>query len=192
LAYDLYKEFRDFTCKNANITLSAGVTIVDPKFPIYKSAELAGEALDEKAKTGEKNRVCIFDEVFRWDVPPKETEFDTVLKLKDMLYDLLHTKKVSRALLYRIFETYADFEEFKKELERGEMKVHRVWRLLYLLKRFGERHKNAVSELKDIENIYIDTVWNKINWDEKGIKNKPEIIPAAVKWAELLTRGGEG
>ncbi len=118
-------------------------------------------------------------------------EFKRVIELKDKLKHLLKDKKVSKALLYRISETYSDFDNFRKELEKGEIKVHRIWMLLYYLKRFGERYEEAALELKEIENIYRDVVWTNIIWYDKKIKNKPEIIPVGVRWAELLTRGGE-
>ncbi len=59
LVYDLYNEFREFTCRNPDITLSAGIAVLDPKFPVYKGAEIAGSALEEKAKYGDKNKVFV-------------------------------------------------------------------------------------------------------------------------------------
>ncbi len=47
LAFDINRAFRSYTCYNPDVTLSAGVTLHNPKFPIYQMARLSEEA--EKA-----------------------------------------------------------------------------------------------------------------------------------------------
>ncbi|MBD3184703.1 type III-A CRISPR-associated protein Cas10/Csm1, partial [Candidatus Poribacteria bacterium] len=52
LAFDINKAFREYTCHNPDITLSAGMTIHGPKFPIYQMARLS-----EYAENAAKNNL---------------------------------------------------------------------------------------------------------------------------------------
>jgi CRISPR-associated protein Csm1 len=72
--YDLYRAFRTFTAYNQDITLSAGITIESPKFPIIKASMKAEDELDKAkhfesytGKTNTKNKICIFGMVLSWD-----------------------------------------------------------------------------------------------------------------------------
>ncbi len=183
LASEIQEEFTEFTCANKSITLSTGVSLIHHRFPIYKAANMAGNAL-EKSKNQGRNRITVFNADFQWD-----TEFSRVKNLKEKIEETLVNKKVSRALLYRISEVFADFGQFKKEIEKGNVATHRIWRLFYIISRFARTHKDAEKELSEIRDEYMDVVWNSIKWEENKVKNKPEIIPAALRWAEFLTRG---
>ena len=182
LASEIQEEFTEFTCSNKSMTLSMGVSLIHHRFPIYKAAKMAGNAL-EKSKNEGKNRITVFETDFQWD-----TEFSRVKALKEKIVGVLE-KKVSRALLYRISGVFADFEQFKKEIEDGNMATHRIWRLFYIISKFAKTYSNAEKELSEIRDEYIDVVWKSIKWEEDKVKNKPEIIPAALRWAEFLTRG---
>ncbi len=50
LAFEIEDAFRKYVRSNPNITLSAGYGIFDPKFPLYRMAEITGKR-EEKAKT---------------------------------------------------------------------------------------------------------------------------------------------
>jgi CRISPR-associated protein Csm1 len=183
LASEIRTEFTEFTCSNQNITLSTGVSLIHHQFPIYKAAKMAGDALKNSKDRG-KDRITTFGTDFQWD-----TEFSKVMNLKEKIENVLVKKKVSRALLYKISETFGDFRQFKKEMEKGSLATHRIWRLFYVISRFAKRHESAEKELSEIREEYMDIVWRSRNWREGKIDNKPEIIPAAVRWAEFLTRG---
>ena len=66
LAQRLYRRFRDFTAWNPSITLSAGVAIVKPGFPIARSAEMASEA-EQRSKDGGRDRFTVFGVTTGWD-----------------------------------------------------------------------------------------------------------------------------
>lgn len=183
LASEIQEEFTDFTCSNKDITLSTGVSLIHHRFPIYKAANMAGKALNTSKEKG-RNRITVFDTDFQWD-----TEFSRVKNLKEKIEETLVKKKVSRALLYRVSEVFADFAQFKKEVERGNMATHRIWKLFYIISKFARTHKDAEKKLAEIRDEYVSVVWDSIKWEEKKVKNKPEIIPAALRWAEFLTRG---
>ena len=65
LAREIRKEFRDFTCHNPNITLSAGIYICKPKFPINHAVRKAEEALKQSKIKG-KNRITVMGETVVW------------------------------------------------------------------------------------------------------------------------------
>ncbi len=85
-AYCLYKDFRKFTAFNPDITLSAGIIIKAPKYPIMRAAFLVEDEL-EKAKSFEifnpnfntKNKVSLFGSVLNWDwTHEKEVEYKSI------------------------------------------------------------------------------------------------------------------
>lgn len=73
-----YDEFKRFTCYNPDITLSAGIVIVDEKYPLRRGAELADEFL-EKSKIKGKDRLSIFDTTFKWE------KFEILREFKNFL-----------------------------------------------------------------------------------------------------------
>ncbi|MGI2903294.1 type III-A CRISPR-associated protein Cas10/Csm1 [Tolypothrix sp. VBCCA 56010] len=64
--FDVYQSFRAYTGQNPDITLSAGVSINDAKFPLYQAAEESGDA-EEIAKGNGRDSLCLFGQVFKWD-----------------------------------------------------------------------------------------------------------------------------
>ena len=65
LAFDINTCFRAFSCRNAGVHLSAGLTLHKPKFPLYQMANMAKQAevaaKANKSKTGEtKNSLSLF------------------------------------------------------------------------------------------------------------------------------------
>lgn len=64
LAYDIRRAFTAYTCDNPDLTLSGGIIVQDPHFPLYHMAKRSGEALDEAKKfgEGEKNAFAPFFE----------------------------------------------------------------------------------------------------------------------------------
>ncbi|GAB1543759.1 hypothetical protein NUACC21_64350 [Scytonema sp. NUACC21] len=65
-AFDVYQCFRAYTGYNPDITLSGGISIADPKFPLYQAAEESGDA-EGAAKGNGKDSLGLFNQVFKWD-----------------------------------------------------------------------------------------------------------------------------
>lgn len=83
-AFDVYQSFRAYTGNNPDITLSGGVSIDTPKFPLYQSAKSSGDA-EEAAKGNGRDSLGLFGEVFKWDewlgnLKDKNTDFDKINK----------------------------------------------------------------------------------------------------------------
>lgn len=65
-AFDVYQCFRAYTGYNPDITLSGGVSIDTPKFPLYQAAKSSGHA-EDAAKGNGRNSLGLFGQVFKWD-----------------------------------------------------------------------------------------------------------------------------
>ena len=66
LAVLLRSLFKDFTCHNPNVTISAGIFVCKPKYPIALAAEKAEAAL-KRSKNNGKNRITLLGETAVWD-----------------------------------------------------------------------------------------------------------------------------
>lgn len=64
-------EFERYVAGNPNVTLSAGIAVTKPKFPIATSARKAG-ALLQAAKNAGRNRLNLFGVIARWSEKPDE------------------------------------------------------------------------------------------------------------------------
>ncbi|MFN0037554.1 MAG: type III-A CRISPR-associated protein Cas10/Csm1 [Saprospiraceae bacterium] len=116
---DFRADFRKFMGERDDLTMSAGMTLVTPKFPIAKAVYMAGKAEDKAkafnlpdAKTGEKpllelpekNAVCLLGEVISWD---EEYRFVQYFSKKLELWSNKENHEstgVSASLLYRFVE----------------------------------------------------------------------------------------
>lgn len=105
----LNEEFRRFTCNNKNITISAGLAVVQPKYPISAAIELADQNL-EASKLSGKDRITFFDTTVKWP------ELDGLIAFKDILNkgnhdfdDILTTRFIHKLLTYH--KMYLDFKK---------------------------------------------------------------------------------
>jgi len=65
LAREIRKRFKEFTCHNPNITISAGIYICKPKYPISHAVKKAEEALKQSKNRG-RNRITVMGETAVW------------------------------------------------------------------------------------------------------------------------------
>jgi CRISPR-associated protein Csm1 len=82
LAREIRKEFTEFTSHNPNITLSAGIYICKPKYPIGHAVEKAEEALKQSKDKG-RNRITVMGETAVWaHENPRSRVFQETLKTR--------------------------------------------------------------------------------------------------------------
>lgn len=125
------KEFKEYTCQNEDIHLSAGIELVERRSPIRKGAELAEEALDKaKAKTDKngvplKNAFNLFNSVLNWDEWQWLTDWMVFFdeKLKESKSEHGSTK-INSAFLYRLLRY--------QQMAMDYCKRGRIYSLLYL------------------------------------------------------------
>lgn len=113
-ARTLRTEFDRFVCGNRNLTLSCGIAITDPYFPVDRAAKKAGQ-LEELAKNGlaiggpidpkerlRKDRVALLDCAMHWDTLDYWIEFgDQLVRLVDGQQT---DERLPRSLVHRLLE----------------------------------------------------------------------------------------
>jgi CRISPR-associated protein Csm1 len=162
-AWKIQEDFRKFT-GNERVTLSAGIAVVDKKFPLYQAARNAGAALERaKARDG-KNSISFLGKELSW------SEFARAKELMRKLLGLLdgrEGKAVSRSVLVKLSNVYALFSKYPK---RPKWAI----RLVYDMTRLGEAHKDFKDELQSIQMMI-------------GKEGLIGFLDVPVRWAEMLT-----
>ncbi len=97
LARRLYEDFRAYTCHNENVTLSGGIVLVKPHFPIQRFARLASEAM-ERAKDAGRNRVTVFDETVTWT--EEEGSFARLMEFGKALAERVENAEMPKGFVY--------------------------------------------------------------------------------------------
>ena len=190
------------------LTISAGLLLLDPKYPIIRFAQLAEEALDDHAKpamrklmkerlkkvkegklqqVGDVGHVSIFGQVLTW------SDFDRMYRVKNQLIHLLTKaqKPEARRLLERIKQSGAEFLEVQERaLKHGRVRVPKVWRLDYFLRNIHKSNKDEVGQLFDDFSKALITEYNRalLNATISGEAISPAVFPVAARWAEFSTR----
>lgn len=162
-AVDLSESLKKFS--ENSITLSAGVGIYNPTYPVSNMAEETG-ALESSAKEyigqdGEqKNAICLFEKAmcFSWDEFTRkvvEEKLKLIRKFINILYK--DDKKSGSSILYRVLSYLRNMED----------KIN-FPRLLYLLSR--KEAKNIEEE--EIQKEFLDKIydWAKNKKDRKQLE----------------------
>lgn len=141
-------EFERFTGRE-DISISGGISMIGPKFPIRKAADLAGEAEEaakKYAKTGQvkpsKNAFNFFGETVNW-----KEEYPEVKNLKDEFVKRLSTDnentkgKLSKALLQQLMQwKIIKDSHYKKEGSNKDLSY--IWHTAYYIARYRDKFKN--------------------------------------------------
>ena len=171
----LQNEVKSLICK---LTLSAGLLVVDSKFPVVRFAQMAEDAIsDAKKATNEKdeivkNSVSVFGQVLSW------REFEEAQDTSSILTHLIKEKDESRAILERIKRSAIGFEKAQDSSLKGEKAA--IWRLYYYLRNVRNR-----KEMEKIIKKYTNALIAAFN--QKKATN-PMVFPVAARWAEFLTK----
>lgn len=181
-------EFQHYCANNPAFTLSAGLIMVDGKYPISRAAGLAEEA-ESKAKAlrrngREKDAVCLLDTVIGWE------EYPRALKLRKQIKTIIE-KTENRAILDRLRSVVLAVEKFqrfseKRNLQNEEMRelIHWQqwrWRLVYNLKRMASRNQEIKADLNEL----IATITESRT---ESIRPVIDWLQLPTRWAEFLTR----
>lgn len=189
IAIDIRKKFELFTCQNPAFTISGGMAITGGKFPIYKSAEYAGEA-EELAKANSdglrsKDSFTLFGVPLFWD------ELYRIHDLKNDLVRLIGQEASNRSLLQhlrRIGNEYLNLRVYYEKKNYKESEIRRLvlherwlWRMVYDLARYRQKNKHLAELASQYERMLSET-----STDHK----KPfiELLPVLVQWVDYLTR----
>ena len=193
------------------ISISGGIAIVKPKFPISKAAELAGEA-EELAKhySQEKNAFHMFGKTISWNrrnpYPPNvknqyNHEFAYVEHFKNRFVEYISKYNTdfgfSKSILHKIM-LYAYLAEINKErMGKGKSPDYSyLWHISYHLTRFMDRFKDYRNERDNTKRIIKEELYKFCCnlRDEQLLGNKGrnlQLIAVAARWAELLLQDKE-
>ncbi len=101
---EMYEDFRDFTCRNQDITLSSGLVTIKPHFPIRRAADMVEELL-KTSKNKDRDRLTVFNTTIIWDKFDKLQEF--VEFLDRQLND--DDSGITSGFIYRILQYHKMF-----------------------------------------------------------------------------------
>jgi CRISPR-associated protein Csm1 len=124
LAGIIREDFRRWVGGNPNLTLSAGIELVDVREPLNRSADRA-EARLERAKDGGRDRVCaIEDMALAWD--DESAGLPWLLAKGEWLHGQIRDGVVSTAWLYKLLH----FADEKRKADGGDSQAA-IWRARY-------------------------------------------------------------
>lgn len=196
IALSIRNDFRRYTCHNPNITLSAGISIVDDMFPIYKAADISKEHLEEAKgleRDGEKkDAVCFLGEVMDW----KELEISRsiALSLMSWIKDGRNGNRLPRSVLGIMYRAYELHQKNRDLLRRKSVPIEDLeklalydrwrWRMVYYLDRLGVRSNEFQNDLRKLSQSILESKWEGIRSPREMIK----YLAVPTRWAEMLTR----
>ncbi len=194
-AQKIKEGFAKWTCQNEYLSLSGGMAIVTPKYPISKGAEEAKEA--EEAAKGhsyhhtpgdpkaikEKNAFCFLGLALNWD-----HEYTLVEELKKLLVELIDgpgEQKVSRSLLGRIRSHHYDAQQAKQK----DLTESWRWKMAYDFARFAKTQKDLGVREK-LEQLKKGAFTGKFGTHHTASPNHNflDLLNLASRWAELEIR----
>ena len=183
IAAEINEAFRVFQ-KELNLekplTLSAGIVLGNPKYPLIRLAEEAEKALDlAKNYREDKNSICLFGEPMGWE------EMEQCEEIKSKLLDLVVNRGESRSLLQRIKSSDLGFRSVQdKMVDTNKIDLPKVYRLKYYL-RNAKTEENRKT-LTEIFNAYAEDLLS--DFLHKGTKSNPAKYVVAARLTELLTK----
>lgn len=175
---EVSKRFREFVCGRDDITLSGGLSIVRPKFPIAKAAELSAE-MEDLAKvnaifvdglTYSKNSLSLFGIPLNWT-----HEVPFVIECRNDLVEWIHERGwISKGLLMKMFSYYETYlcggHEWK-------------WQASYALARLAKESRSNPDKKACIE--YLRILLMTGNYKNKYQPVRFPAFIAACRLAEL-------
>ena len=162
-----------------DISISGGIAVVQPKFPIAKAAELAGEAEDaaKHFHDGEKNAFCMLGKTVSWN-----QEFDYVKSFKQQFVSLIKDFDLSKGILHKLmlYSSIADRNKLRRKEGKAEDFSY-IWHISYYLTRFMKRYE---------ANTAVCDFCQSLRDKEIDYRNgrKLELIALAARWAELILK----
>jgi len=161
------------------ISISGGIVVVQPKFPISKAAELAGDA-ENAAKlfrNGEKNAFHMLGKTISWD-----KEFDYVKSFKQQFVSLIEEYDLSKGILHKLmlYSSIADRNKILRKENKTEDYSY-IWHISYYLTRYMKRYESNPAVYDFCRSLRDREI------DYRNGRNL-ELIALAARWAELVLK----
>ncbi|OGI05133.1 MAG: type III-A CRISPR-associated protein Cas10/Csm1 [Candidatus Margulisbacteria bacterium GWF2_38_17] len=173
LAIRINQDFQKFVGNNPKVTLSAGISIFKPKYPILKAVEMAEVQLSKAKNNNGKNSVCIFGQPLKWGTDNDELKI--MMDLCDNIKAKLKNKTVSIGYIYQLL-TFI-------RMSVGNENKDKMWKPLfhYLTARNYSADDALMKELMNWEKIieiYKEKSIVSVNlalYSRRGNKNKEKM-----------------
>ncbi len=186
-AKKLYKEFKEFTCNNPDLTFSAGIFFCHENYPVAKFAKKAAD-LEEQSKNfkdengNPKNAITVFDHTLSWDSYCTMLDFAEKLLSYTNQDGVKDKEKLNRSLVHRLLRI------IKSCLNKnGSVNTDKLYRniaqLHYLFARHGFDADRIAKAQEGITKDIITVILKEFS-KEKIIKNY--LIP--MNYVILKTR----
>ena len=172
-AWRIRSGFADFVCHNSDVTLSAGISLADKRYPLYQAARDADKAeKDAKGLRERKDAITFLGHPLGWE------DFGDVMERAEQLAEWVDKRNAPKALLQTLIEIAA---EYARNNKAGKLHFGRwMWVLAYQLTR-------AALHTKDPEvREGIVAMRNELLSSRTLVRT----IGLSARWAELLTRKG--
>jgi CRISPR-associated protein Csm1 len=189
MAEEINQKFRDWTCHNKLFTLSGGIAVVPPKFPVLKASILA-EKEEKNAKSHlcgqiEKNAFSLFGFGFNWD-----TELQKVNDLKVQIIELSdadHDLAKGFSSMVNNLSEQAGFL-FNNFTNTYEITNHKaIWLLAYNFKRAIERYDSPF--VKEFLNHWAEKVFTgRIDEIDPTRYHPLQLLAIASRYASYIKR----
>ena len=182
LAFKIQSDLQAYSGNNPNLTISAGISIVPEKYPLYQAARDTGEAQDQSklfsrsSTSHEKNAFTFFGQTFGWE------EYEEIAKLRDKITQIASENKAIIRILSNIYNQYlSQAKQTTDPLGRSFENILYgpwMWRSVYALSQLSRRINDEDKKklVKEIQNSFL---------------KKPHHVGLANRWAELLIREEE-
>lgn len=189
-AEHLRNDFRKFVCNREDISISAGIALVGSKFPVFKAAQLAGEA-EHKAKQfgfsadnnrpAGKNALNLFGENIQWG-----DEFNFVKSFAEQLYIWLKSGVVSKSLLQRFFV-------FRKIKDEGKQDWR--WLSAYTFARMQKSDARSKDVMEKLKRVFVTGEFSGLALSKDETMNYKfettralDLLCVAARWADFKFR----
>lgn len=200
------KDFKEYVCDHPLITLSAGIIIVPPKYPILKMAEWC-EEMEQKGKSYEwknevvqyldkngnpfktkksKDAIGFMEFAINWDI-----EFKLIESLGNEIYDKIVNKSLPKTFVQKLIQ-YFELENYSKIINNTPNSHNQIthkrlyWLMAYDFSRMMEQYKKEKKFLEDLLHDIFENTLNRTT--NKTNYHSLTIYALAARWAELKYR----
>ncbi len=181
----IQEDFSDFACQNKAFSISGGLVLVPPKFPIMKGADLAAQeekkSKDHSTANQQKNSISILGMPLNWD-----EEFYAVEELKDKIVNLGVDDQLKKSFTSKVMSHAANAVISNHKITSYKT----YWMLTYDLGRMKERVKGEEAKSL-IQNCINDVCKSSKKLNGESINtyyHSLELWALACRWAELERR----
>jgi CRISPR-associated protein Csm1 len=155
LAGRMQEDFRKYTCENPDITISAGIALVNPQLPVSRAVQAAQEQLDTSKNEG-KNRISLFDECIPWrdgGYSGYEKGYYTLMSVAKKMENAVNDKTISKGFVYSMLtlweKTYRDCvqESHSIQVQKRISRKRYLPQLKYMMARTIRKDRDEIEQL---------------------------------------------